>query len=102
MRDPVAAAERETLLAAYGPVERLPRSSALLRSLGCDHGDAIVVRYPCVESADAFADLNRRVWGHQRLGPFVTEAGIIQVIDYSAQASRLRADASRRRRARGA
>lgn len=92
MRDPVAAAERELLIAAYGRPEMLPRSTPLLRSLGCDHDDAFVARYPCVESADGFRDLNERVHGHRVLGPFVTESGILQVIDYRETRRRLEAE----------
>lgn len=81
--------QRERLIERYGKPERLrpSRLGPLLRALGVlesvNPDNVFVCRYPCIESGKAFANANRRIWGHTVYGPFETESGVVAVVDYS-------------------
>jgi len=96
------ALERDRLIDLYGQPERMPRTGhtrQLLRALGVpdsvDPDMVFVCRYSCVESAAAFAVGNREHFGHTVFGPFVTESGVLSVVDYSAALLELRRECDR-------
>ena len=78
--------EAQALIDRYGPVDPFPRdrTAALVQALGVevDPAHAFVCRYPNLASAEGFAQLNRHKHGYRVLGPFETESGVINVVDY--------------------
>ena len=71
------------LCARYGKPELLPDEARIIGYLGlpADPNWSAAFRYESAEACEAFAESNLRNHGHRSWGPFVTEAGIIGVIE---------------------
>ena len=67
----------------WGTPEMLPDPEPVIGYLGLDADPAwsAAFRYSSAEACEAFAESNLRNHGHRSWGPFVTEAGIIGVIE---------------------
>lgn len=77
----------DELRARYGTPDRLTSAEVhqLLRRQGLRDRlhpyDCCAFRYPSLEAAQAFADLNRASHGHDVHGPYETTGGIVSLLD---------------------